>query len=101
MKIDSHQHFWNYDPVAYSWIDDDMAVIRRDFAPEDLKPLLDACGIDGCVIVQADQSEADNELQLNHAENHDFIKGIVGWVDLMADNLEERLAYYSQFKKLK
>lgn len=101
MKIDSHQHFWKYDPITYSWIDDDMAAIRRDFAPDDLKPLLAECGIDGCVIVQADQSEADNDFQLNHAENHDFIKGIVGWVELKGKNIEERLEYYSQFKKLK
>ena len=37
MVIDSHQHFWNYDPIKHEWIDDAMKVIRRDFTPEDLK----------------------------------------------------------------
>jgi len=101
MRIDSHQHFWKFDPVRDSWIDATMATIQRDFFPTDLKPLLDAQGIDGCVIVQSDQSEAENVFQLNNAEGHDFIKGVVGWVDLQADNVEERLAHYKAFGKMK
>lgn len=100
-QIDSHQHFWKYDPVRDSWITDDMAVIQRDFFPEDLEPVLQNNGIDGCVIVQSDQSEKENEFQLQNAENHQFIKGVVGWVDLLSVNIEERLEYYSRFKKLK
>lgn len=39
MKLDSHQHFWKFDPEIYPWIDDSMANIRRDFTPLDLKPV--------------------------------------------------------------
>jgi len=53
--IDSHQHFWKFDPVRDSWITDDMQIIRRDFMPKDLQPLLVAQNIEGCVSVQADQ----------------------------------------------
>ncbi|HEX8427493.1 amidohydrolase family protein [Hymenobacter sp.] len=101
MKIDAHQHFWQYDPVRDAWINNQMAVIQRSFNPTDLKPLLSRNGIDGCVVVQSDQSEAENEFQLANAAQHSFIKGVVGWVDLQADNIGERLAYYSQFDKLK
>jgi L-fuconolactonase len=101
LKIDSHQHFWKFDPVRDSWIDESMSVIQRDFFPQDLEPILKANGIDGCVIVQSDQSEAENHFQIANADNHDFIKGVVGWVDLSANNIEERLEYFSQFKKLK
>jgi len=101
LKIDSHQHFWKYDPVTYEWINDEMAVIRHDFLPEDLEPVLKANGFDGCVTVQSDQSEAENEFQLANAEKHSFIKGVIGWVDLQSPQVEEGLAYYSQFKKLK
>jgi len=101
MKIDSHQHFWKFDPVRDSWINDDMKVIQRDFLPQDLLPLLQQTGLDGCITVQSDQTEAENEFQLSNADQHDFIKGVVGWVDLQADNIEERLEYYSQFPKLK
>ena len=100
-KIDSHQHFWKYDPIRDSWITDDMAVIQRDFFPEDLEPVLKNNGIDGCVIVQSDQSEEENSFQLKNAADHSFIKGVVGWVDLLSADVEQRLEYYSQFKKLK
>lgn len=95
MIIDSHQHFWKYDPVRDSWIDDSMKELRRDFLPKDLAPLLKNNGIDGCVAVQANQSENETEFLLNLAQNNTFIKGVVGWVDLRADNIEERLEHYS------
>lgn len=101
MKIDAHQHFWQFDPVRDSWINDDMAVIQRDFLPQDLWPVLQANGIDGCITVQSDQTEAENDFQLQNAANNPFVKGVVGWVDLQASNIEERLAYYSSFDKMK
>ncbi len=101
LQIDSHQHFWKYDPIRDSWITDDMAVIQRDFFPEDLEPILKNNRIDGCVIVQSDQSEEENHFQLQNSANHNFIKGVVGWVNLLSDKIESRLEYYSQFEKLK
>jgi len=94
MIIDSHQHFWKYDPVRDNWIDDSMEIIRKDFFPKDLKPLLDENGIDGCIAVQADQSETETEFLLTCAAENPFIKGVVGWVDLTAKNLEKRLMHY-------
>ncbi len=99
--IDAHQHFWRFDSVRDSWIDDSMKLIQRDFLPPDLEPLLRQNGFTGCVVVQSDQSATENDFQLANADQHDFIKGVVGWVDLQAENVEERLDYYSQFKKLK
>lgn len=101
LRIDSHQHFWKYDPVNYGWIDDQMAVIRRDFLPGDLEPVLKANGFDGCITVQSEQSEKENEFQLANAERHSFIKGVVGWVDLQSAEVEDRLTYYKKFNKLK
>jgi len=101
LKIDSHQHFWKFDPVRDSWIDDSMTAIRRDFYPPDLEPILNKHNIDGCIAVQADQSEAETEFLLGLAEKHDFIKGVVGWVNLMDPHVRERIAHYSRFKKLK
>ncbi len=100
-RIDSHQHFWKFDPVRDAWITDDMSTIRKDFFPLHLEPILAENGFEGCVTVQSDQSENENVFQLANADEHDFIKGIVGWVDLQADNVKEKLSYYSQFKKLK
>ena len=100
-KIDAHQHFWKFDPVRDSWITDDMSAIRRDFLPQDLEPLLKANEFDGCVVVQSDQSEVENRFQLDNAEKHVFIKGVVGWVDFRSEDIEDRLSYYVQFPKLK
>lgn len=101
MKIDSHQHFWVYDPVKDKWIDDSMQVIKKDFFPEDVFPLMQKNDVDGCVAVQADQSENETHFLLDLAEKHDFIKGVVGWVDFRSENIRQRLDYFSQFKKLK
>lgn len=100
-RIDAHQHFWKYEPVRDAWITDDMAVIQRDFLPEDLNPVLNAAGVSGCVAVQADQSEAETMFLLELAEQHPFIKGVVGWVDLQAADVADRLAYFSRYPKLK
>ena len=101
MKIDSHQHFWIFDPVRDSWITPEMETIQRDFLPADLKPVLEDNGIDGCVAVQSDQSDAETEFLLHLADANDFIKGVVGWIDLRAADLYDRLEVYSQFEQLK
>lgn len=101
MVIDSHQHFWVYEPEKHAWIDDEMKVIRKNFLPEDLKKLYQENGIDGCVAVQADQTLSETDFLLDLAEKNDFIKGIVGWVDLRASNIESVLEKYSRFPKLK
>lgn len=101
MKIDAHQHFWQFDPIRDSWINEEMSVIQKDFLPKDLKPVLQANNIDGCVVVQSDQTEAENMFQLQNASENSFVKGVVGWVDLQSAEVEDRLAYYSQFDKMK
>lgn len=101
MHIDAHQHFWKYNPVRDSWIDDSMQVIQRDFLPNDLSPILRANGIQGCIAVQADESEEETDFLLSLADENDFIKGVVGWLDFFDDDFDEKLAFYSQNKRLK
>ena len=101
LRIDAHNHFWNFDPVRDSWIVDSMSVIARDFLPSDLEPLLKAEGIDGCVAVQADQSEEETRFLSVLAANNPFIKGVVGWVDLRSETIERRLQYYQSIPVIK
>ena len=101
MRIDSHQHFWRYDPVRDSWITDAMAVLKRDFLPEELIQQMRTTGIDRCIAVQTDQSEAETRFLLELADQHLDIAGVVGWVDLRKDNIRERLEQFSRFKKLR
>jgi L-fuconolactonase len=99
--IDAHQHFWKFDPVRDSWIDESMQVLRRDFLPDDLHPLLKDNLVEGCVAVQADQSEEETLFLLDNADRNSIVKGVVGWVDLKSKNLDDRLSHFSQYPLLK
>jgi L-fuconolactonase len=95
VRIDSHQHFWVYRPQTHAWISDDMAVLKRDFLPPDLAPLLAAAGLDGCVAVQASQSLDETRFLLDLARRHPFVKAVVGWVDLVSPVLESQLESFA------
>ncbi len=101
MKIDAHQHFWRYHPVEHNWMTSAMREIKKDFFPKDLKPILKEHNIGGSVLVQVSQTYAETECLLKMAEENDFIKGVVGWVDLQADDIFDKLGHYQKFKKLK
>lgn len=100
MIIDSHQHFWTFDPIRDSWITDEMSVIQRSFYPEDLQPTLQQNGIDACIAVQADQSLSETRFLLDLATKNDFVKAVVGWIDLQADAIDEQLSEWKSEKKL-
>jgi L-fuconolactonase len=100
MRLDSHQHFWHYSPAEYLWISDPMAVLKHDFLPEDLQPLLASIHFDGCVAVQARQNLEETRWLLELAEKHEFIKGVVGWVDLCSEKLPEQLQRFARHPKL-
>jgi len=100
MTIDSHQHFWKYDPARDAWITDQMSVLRRDFLPDDLTPECTKNGIDATIAVQADQSESETLFLLDLAAKHANIAGVVGWVDLCSPEVAERLSFFSNCDKL-
>lgn len=100
MRIDSHQHFWNYDPKKQEWITEDMSRIRRNFTPGDLYPLLQDAKLDGCIAVQADESLRETDFLLDLAAQHEWILGVVGWADLGKDDLDQVLDQYASQEKL-
>jgi L-fuconolactonase len=100
MKIDSHQHFWQYDPGRHGWITDAMAVLKRDFLPPDLNRELQASGISASIAVQADQSEDETLFLLDLAKRYPAVAGVVGWVHLCADEVSKRLESFSRYDKL-
>jgi L-fuconolactonase len=101
VRIDAHQHFWRYTPEEYGWIGPGMEVLGQDRLPEDLVPLLDSAGVDGTVAVQARQTLVETEWLLDLAEQHPFIQGVVGWVDLCGDGLREQLERFSSYPKFR
>ncbi|RZK41002.1 MAG: amidohydrolase [Pedobacter sp.] len=99
--IDSHVHFWNFDPVRDSWITSDMGAIRKDFLPNDFVDATSSTQISGCVAVQADQTEAQNHFLLDLAKANPVIMGIVGWIELVNPALEERLEFWQKQELIK
>lgn len=104
MTIDAHHHFWRYTPEEYGWIDDAMRAIRRDFLPEHLAAELAVARVDGAISVQARQSLAETEWLLEMAARHDFLRGVVGWVELVSPSVGaqlERLAAQPKFRAVR
>ena len=96
LRLDAHQHFWRYDAAAYPWIGHDMSGLRQDFSPDDLRPLLDAGGFDGCIAVQARACTGETDQLLQLAQYYPWIRAVVGWVDLCASDLEPSLERWAQ-----
>lgn len=94
MRLDSHQHYWKFNPAEYGWMKPDWP-IRRDFLPADLQPLLKQHGLDGSIAVQARQTLEESRWLLSLANESPVIKGVVGWVDLRSERVEEQLAEFA------
>jgi L-fuconolactonase len=99
--IDAHQHFWRYAPSTHGWIDERMSALKRDFGPSDLLPLLQAQGFSRSIAVQASQTLDETRYLLDLASGHEFIAGVVGWVDLRSPSVEAQLQELTAHKKLK
>lgn len=91
LKIDSHQHFWDLQRLNYPWLKPNLHTLYRNYFPSDLAPELAACGVHGTIVVQATHDHAETEWLLSLAQETSFIKGVVGWFDLLASNLDEQI----------
>lgn len=101
MTIDSHVHFWKYDKVRDAWITNEMKMLKQDHLPAHLLPTLKRNDVDGCIAVQAGQSEYETHFLVELSKTHPEIKGVVGWVDLQNKNVGERLQFFSQYNIIK
>ena len=79
---------------------EEMAGLKQDFLPRDLAPLLAANGFDGCIAVQARQRLEETRWLLELAEKNDFVKGVVGWLDMCSAELPEQLEIFAKHPKL-
>ncbi len=101
MIIDTHHHFWNYNAAEFGWIDNEMCNIRQNFLPKDLQTTINDANVSGVISVQARQTEDETKWLLSMAEQNDFIKGVIGWLPLSAESIEEKLEQYAPNKWLK
>jgi L-fuconolactonase len=94
--VDSHHHFWDPTRRNYAWMaGDELAPIRRPLGPGDLRPLLQANGVDQTILVQALSDVGETMEFLETATTSDFVAGVVGWVDLTSPSIADTLATLS------
>lgn len=101
MVIDSHHHFWRYDAEQYPWIGQGMEVLKRDFLPGDLQAEAGRAGVDGVVSVQARQTLEETRWLCRLAEQHQLVRGVVGWVPLAAPEIDDVLGVVTRSPWLK
>ena len=89
--VDSHQHFWQVGRFDYPWMSPEVRVLYQDHLPQQLKPILESCGVRKTVLVQASNSRSETLWLLKLAEQYAFIAGVIGWVDLTADDCSDQL----------
>lgn len=98
--IDAHHHLWRYTAAEYGWLDGPLLDLRRDFLPADLQRELAIANVDATVVVQARQTEEETHWLLALARNTPQIRGVVGWVDIAADDFPARADQLAQQPRL-
>ncbi|MEI6714411.1 MAG: amidohydrolase family protein [Verrucomicrobiota bacterium] len=96
--LDAHQHFWSYSAAEYPWIPPGSA-LHRDWLPADLEQIQAPLGGAGSIAVQARQSLEESRWLLELADRFESIRGVVGWVDLRSEAVEEQLARFAGHEK--
>src|SRR5690606_9740487 len=98
--IDAHQHFWRYNDRDYDWMSAQQAVLKRDQLPAELAGLMVDAGVVGTVAVQARRTLGESEWLLRLAARHQFVLGVVGWVDFTSPRLVQDLERLAADPKL-
>ncbi|MFD0869058.1 Predicted metal-dependent hydrolase of the TIM-barrel fold [Chlamydia abortus] len=91
-RIDAHQHYWKLSRGDYGWLTPDSGVLYRDYLPGDLKEHLREQSIDRTIVVQAAPTIEETEYLLALCEEEETLAGVVGWIDLEADDFHEQYA---------
>ena len=99
--VDSHQHFWQVGRFDYPWMTPEVEVLCQDYLPPALEPILNRCGVEQTILVQASNSVAETRWLLTLADHNPFIAGVVGWVDLQADDVDRQLDEFMMYSKFK
>lgn len=100
-RIDAHHHLWSYSAAEYGWIDEEMALLQRDFLVGDLTAAMATAGIDGTIAVQARQTLEETRWLLDVAESTDAIRGVVGWAPIAGEDFPGCMEEFDSSAKLK
>ncbi len=92
MIIDAHFHCWRLARGDYGWLTPALAPIYRDIDVEDWQHEAQPQGVTAGLLVQAAPTEAETAFLLEQAAHHEAVRGVVGWLDLLAPDAPERIA---------
>lgn len=99
MYLDAHIHLWELNDGEHFWLRDKVAGLHRDFTEDDLRALRGKCDVGGAIVVQACHTTGETKKWLQRAEKSDQLAGVVGWLDLFSDKLEEEVREYRESPK--
>ncbi|WP_457094238.1 amidohydrolase family protein [Microvirga sp. P5_D2] len=94
-------HVWRLSRGDYGWLTPDLAPIYRDFTIEDVRSSWEQAGIDYAILVQAAPTLEETRYLLSVAENEPKVKGVVGWIDMMAPDAIDELEQLASNKLLR
>jgi len=90
-RVDAHHHVWDLSARDQEWTRQ-FPLLHRSFGLDDLRPLLSQSAIRATVVVQTlNVAEETTEL-LSLAKSYPVVAGVVGWVDLCANDVSDQLA---------
>ena len=92
MIVDAHFHCWRLARGDYGWLTPTLAPIFRDIGIDDWQREARPQGVTAGVLVQAAPTEAETAFLLEQAAQHEAVRGVVGWVDLLAHDAPKRIA---------
>jgi L-fuconolactonase len=90
-RIDAHMHVWDLAVRDQPWTAGDLAPLHRSFALADVAGERECAGIEGVVLVQTLAVAEETPELLTLAGSDPAVVGVVGWVDLMSDDVSEQL----------
>ena len=89
--IDAHFHCWKLSRGDYGWLTPELPVLYRDVSVSDWASHAKGWAIDGGLLVQAAPTEAETHFLLDQARQHPMVLGVIGWVDMLAQDAVQRI----------
>lgn len=91
-RIDAHHHVWDITTRRQPWMSaPGYEPMARTFSAADHAVLARSAGVDASVVVQCVSDEAETYELLEIARTDPVIAAVVGWVDLTAVDIADRL----------
>jgi L-fuconolactonase len=96
--LDTHHHLWSYNADDYPWIPANTPLAQNHLLVE-LEEATSLAGVTGTIAVQARQTNEESASLLKIADQSDLIRGVVGWIPLVSENVDEDLELFSDNPK--